>query len=93
MSEVRNEASAGHAGEGNQVRAMAWLGLFFATGCASVAPERGHDEVARLVAERAGAATGWETGAPEESATVPKTSVDVVCAVSKLTGTHETSTK
>ena len=47
---------------------MAWLGLFFATGCASVAPERGHDEVARLVAERAGAATGWEAGAPEETA-------------------------
>ncbi len=42
--------------------------VFLLTGCATMSPERGHDEVARLVQERAGAATGWEKGTPAEDA-------------------------
>ncbi len=36
--------------------------------CASVSPERGHDEVGRLLAERAGTSTGWEKGTPDDLA-------------------------
>jgi cobalt-zinc-cadmium efflux system outer membrane protein len=41
---------------------------FVVCGCATVSPERGHDEVGRLVAERAGTKTGWEQGTPAETA-------------------------
>jgi len=32
--------------------------------CGSVSPERGHDDVARIVSERVGAPTRWEAGPP-----------------------------
>ncbi len=35
-----------------------------AAGCATFEPRKGHDQVAALVHERAGAATGWGEGAP-----------------------------
>ena len=53
------------------------LALFLA-GCATVSPEKGHDEVARLVAERAGAATGWEQGPPQDVAVIQR--VDALLA-------------
>ncbi len=37
-------------------------------GCATISPERGHDEVGRLLAERAGTSTGWEKGTPDDTA-------------------------
>jgi cobalt-zinc-cadmium efflux system outer membrane protein len=35
--------------------------------CASVSPERGHDQVAALVAERTGHRTYWEKGPPDDA--------------------------
>ena len=37
-------------------------------GCATVSPERGHDEVGQLMVERAGTSTGWEKGTPDDAA-------------------------
>ena len=36
-------------------------------GCASVSPERGHDQVATLVGERTGHKTRWEKGPPDDA--------------------------
>jgi outer membrane protein, heavy metal efflux system len=44
------------------------LPLVLLSGCATVSPEKGHDEIARILLDRAGAETGWEKGAPEHSA-------------------------
>ena len=38
------------------------------SGCATLSPERGHDEVGRVLAERTGIGTGWERGPPDEAA-------------------------
>lgn len=35
-------------------------------GCATVAKERGHDEVGKIVRERTGRSTSWEQGTPED---------------------------
>lgn len=40
--------------------------LLVVSGCATVSPERGHDEVNRLLVDRAGVSTGWEQGPPED---------------------------
>ena len=40
--------------------------LLLLSACASYSKERGHDEVARLVEERTGQKTHWESGGPEE---------------------------
>src|SRR3954471_1213861 len=40
----------------------------FAAGCASVSPERGHDQVSTIVRERTGRKTQWEKGPPDEAA-------------------------
>ena len=50
------------------MRSAVWIAAVIFTGCAQFTAERGHDEVGRLVAERGGAGTGWEKGAPEEEA-------------------------
>ncbi|MDQ3264154.1 MAG: TolC family protein [Myxococcota bacterium] len=48
------------------MRVGAWLlASALISGCATIRPERGHDEVATLVKERAGADTGWAAGSPE----------------------------
>ena len=36
-------------------------------GCASVSPERGHDQVSSVVSERTGHKTRWEKGPPDEA--------------------------
>ena len=36
-------------------------------GCASVSPERGHDQVSSVVSERTGHRTRWEKGPPDEA--------------------------
>ena len=41
--------------------------LLAAAGCASVAKERGHDEVDRLVRERSGHQTRWAQGSPADA--------------------------
>ncbi len=38
-----------------------------ATGCASVSPERGHDQVASIVDQRTGHKTRWEKGPPDDA--------------------------
>lgn len=38
------------------------------SGCATISPERGHDEVGRILAARAGSPTGWEQGSPDDTA-------------------------
>ena len=38
------------------------------SGCATFSPERGHDEVGRMLAARAGIGTGWEHGSPDDTA-------------------------
>jgi cobalt-zinc-cadmium efflux system outer membrane protein len=45
------------------------LALAFAgsAGCASVSPERGHDQVADVVQKRTGARTRWEKGPPDDA--------------------------
>ncbi|HEX3698312.1 MAG TPA: TolC family protein [Polyangia bacterium] len=49
--------------------AVPWLALAAtAIGCASVSPERGHDQVAALVAQRTGHKTRWEKGPPDAEA-------------------------
>ncbi|HVZ74979.1 MAG TPA: TolC family protein [Polyangia bacterium] len=42
------------------------LALLTLAGCASVSKERGHDDVDRLVRERAGHPTRWASGSPED---------------------------
>jgi cobalt-zinc-cadmium efflux system outer membrane protein len=37
------------------------------TGCASVSPERGHDQVATIVGQRTGHKTHWEKGPPDDA--------------------------
>jgi len=37
------------------------------TGCASVSPERGHDQVSSIVGERTGHKTRWEKGPPDQA--------------------------
>ena len=37
------------------------------SGCATFSPERGHDEVGRVLAARTGVGTGWEHGTPDDS--------------------------
>jgi cobalt-zinc-cadmium efflux system outer membrane protein len=37
------------------------------TGCASVSPERGHDQVSTIVGERTGHKTRWEKGPPDDA--------------------------
>ncbi len=49
-------------------RSVAFVALV-ATGCASIAPQRGHDEVAKLVRDRTGESTGWEQGPAADDAT------------------------
>jgi cobalt-zinc-cadmium efflux system outer membrane protein len=44
------------------VAPLVWL-----AGCASVSPERGHDQVAEVVQKRSGARTRWEKGPPDEA--------------------------
>jgi hypothetical protein len=39
-----------------------------AIGCAGVSPERGHDQVAALVAQRTGHKTRWDKGPPDAEA-------------------------
>jgi cobalt-zinc-cadmium efflux system outer membrane protein len=41
--------------------------LLASVGCASVVPERGHDQVAEIVHKRTGARTRWEKGPPEDA--------------------------
>ena len=36
-------------------------------GCASVSPERGHDQVSALVEQRTGHKTHWEKGPPDDA--------------------------
>ena len=36
-------------------------------GCASVSPERGHDQVSTLIGERTGHKTRWEKGPPDDA--------------------------
>ena len=38
------------------------------SGCATLSPERGHDEVGKVLAARTGIGTGWEHGSPDEAA-------------------------
>lgn len=45
---------------------LAALAGLWVAGCATVSPERGHDQVARVVSERTGYATRWEGGPPAE---------------------------
>jgi cobalt-zinc-cadmium efflux system outer membrane protein len=47
---------------------MAALPVGLLMGCASVAPERGHDRVASLVEQRTGRKTRWEKGPPDDAA-------------------------
>ena len=42
--------------------------LLLSIGCATVSPEKGHEEIARILVERTGTQTGWEKGAPEHAA-------------------------
>ena len=37
------------------------------SGCATFSPERGHDEVGRVLAARTGVGTGWEHGTPDDT--------------------------
>ena len=72
---MRHETSAGQGGK------VSWHALPLAlllAGCATFSPERGHDDVGRMVAERTGGSTGWEKGLPEEVAI--STRVDAVLA-------------
>ncbi len=57
---MRNEA---RAGSGEVKRSL--LFAFLLAGCATLSPERGHDQVGLLVAERGGPSTGWEKGSPD----------------------------
>jgi cobalt-zinc-cadmium efflux system outer membrane protein len=43
------------------------LALALGSGCASVSPERGHDQVSAIVGERTGHRTGWEKGPPDDA--------------------------
>lgn len=43
------------------------LSLLGAAACASVSPERGHDQVSALVGQRTGYKTGWEKGPPDDA--------------------------
>lgn len=43
------------------------LAVVLGAGCASVSPERGHDQVSALVAERTGHKTRWEKGPPDDA--------------------------
>lgn len=45
--------------------AAALMATLLLVGCAGIRKERGHDQVAALVKERAGVSTGWEGGTPE----------------------------
>lgn len=50
-------------------RAGRYLALtVLGAGCASISPERGHDQVSSIVAERTGRKTQWEKGPPDEVA-------------------------
>jgi cobalt-zinc-cadmium efflux system outer membrane protein len=49
------------------MRARAPLYLALCLGCASVAPERGHERVAALVEQRTGHKTRWEKGPPDDA--------------------------
>ena len=65
MPEVWNGSEASSAFEPQ----MKWVLplLVLVVGCATVSPERGHDEVDRLLIDRAGTSTGWQKGTPEET--------------------------
>ena len=39
----------------------------FGSGCASVSPERGHDQVASIVQQRKGHSTRWDKGPPDDA--------------------------
>jgi len=41
--------------------------IVLGTGCASVSPERGHDQVSSMISERTGHKTRWEKGPPGEA--------------------------
>jgi outer membrane protein, heavy metal efflux system len=43
------------------------LAVAVGAGCASVSPERGHDQVAAVVGERIGHKTRWEKGPPDDA--------------------------
>lgn len=44
------------------------LPLLLLAGCATVSPEKGHDEIARIMVERTGTETGWDKGTPTHAA-------------------------
>jgi cobalt-zinc-cadmium efflux system outer membrane protein len=46
---------------------VATLAATFAAACASVSPERGHDQVAALIQERTGQKTRWQSGPPDDA--------------------------
>jgi outer membrane protein, heavy metal efflux system len=43
------------------------LALALGAGCASVSPERGHDQVSSVISERTGHKTRWEKGPPDDA--------------------------
>lgn len=43
------------------------LSVLGAAACASVSPERGHDQVSTLVQQRTGYRTRWEKGPPDDA--------------------------
>ncbi len=47
---------------------QAFLLACLVSGCATISPERGHDEVARILDARTGTGTGWERGSPDDTA-------------------------
>lgn len=50
------------------MRYLGLLPLVLATACASFQKERGHADVSRIVTERSGYQTGWDSGEPEQKA-------------------------
>jgi cobalt-zinc-cadmium efflux system outer membrane protein len=48
-------------------RARGALVILLGAGCAGVSPERGHEQVAALVAERTGYQTRWDKGPPDDA--------------------------
>jgi cobalt-zinc-cadmium efflux system outer membrane protein len=52
---------------GSALLALCFLFLAWSPGCASVSPEKGHDQVADLVQQRINARTRWEKGPPDDA--------------------------
>lgn len=52
---------------GNRAAVLAGAVAAGVVGCGTVAPERGHDQVAAVVQQRTGHRTGWEKGPPDDA--------------------------